>query len=109
MNYANFIKAVLSAINKEYSKYKNTLFAVKFAYTKSELFHAGSTYSNESDELIEVCHKSYDEITGEETLTWFSDWCEFNPKDYIFDLYGVYNIEYLVNTLENAAEAEEGD
>lgn len=123
MTYSAFIESVLSNIEVQENKrsYISSEYVIHFEYEpkKDSVWIMGvndQLFKSNAVRCIEVCHRCFDEKTGEEIIVWFSDWCEFDVSDYVFTLHGVYNTEFLLNLFEEVVgihkhtiEIEAGD
>lgn len=107
MNYSEFINSILSNIEVQENKrtYISSEYVIHFEYElkKDPVWITGDNdqmFSSNGERCIEVCARTFDEGTGKEVISWFSDWCEFDVSDYVFTLHGVYNTEFLLNLFE---------
>ena len=110
MTYSAFINAILANIEEQEIKarYMTSQYIVHFEYEvkKNSIWITGvndQLFSSTAERCIEVCHRCFNDRTGEDVIEWFSDWCEFDVSDYVFTLHGVYNTEFLLNVFEEVA------
>lgn len=110
MTYSAFINAILANIEEQEqcAKYMTSQYVVHFEYEvkKDSVWIMGvndQLFSSYAERCVEVCHRCFNDRTGEDIIEWFSDWCEFDVSDYVFTLHGVYNTEFLLNVFEEVA------
>lgn len=110
MNYSAFINAILANIEEQErcAKYMTSQYVVHFEYEvkKDSVWIMGvndQLFSSHAERCVEVCHRCFNDRTGEVIIEWFSDWCEFDVSKYVFSLHGVYNAEFLLNLFEEVA------
>lgn len=110
MNYSAFINAILANIEEQENRrtYISSEYVIHFEYEpkKDSVWIMGvndQIFSSDGTKCIESCRRTFDDRTGEDIISWFSDWCEFDVSDYVFTLHGVYNTEFLLNVFEEVA------